>query len=166
MVECYAVGQLKVPGAKALPHMEKTGQLGLERLADPDGLYELLPLADFAISTVTLTGQTRHLLAMPVFRRLKKTAFVINISRGPIVNEDDLLDALDQGLIAGAGLDVLNQEPPAPGHPLAGHPRVVVTPHTAGVTEPSFDALGKAVAGNINRLKKGEAILNEASPLC
>jgi phosphoglycerate dehydrogenase-like enzyme len=145
----------------AAPEMAR--QLGLERLESPDQLYDLLPLADFVISTVTLTPETRHLLAMPVFERMMPSAFVINISRGPIVNEDDLLDALDKGLIAGAGLDVLNQEPPAQGHPLVNHPHVVVTPHTAGVTEQSFDALGRAVAENINRLKRGEAVLNQAA---
>ncbi len=74
------------------------------------------------------------------------------------------IEALDKGIIAGAGLDVLNQEPPVPGHPLVNHPRIVVTPHTAGVTVQSFNALGRAVAENIHRLRSGEAVLNNAAP--
>ncbi len=153
---------MTVIGTELYASAETARELGLDRLLSPDRLHELLPLADFVISTVTLTPETRHLLAMPVFERMKPAAFVINISRGPIVNEDDLLNAIDGGLIAGAGLDVLNQEPPAPGHPLVNHPQVVVTPHTAGVTEQSFDALGRAVAENINRLRRGDVVLNQA----
>lgn len=138
-------------------------ELGLDRIETPDKLAELLPLADFVISTVTLTPETRDLLSMPVFEKMKPGAFVINISRGPIVNEEDLLAAIENGQIAGAGLDVLNQEPPAAGHSLVNHSQVVITPHTAGVTEQSFTALGQAVAKNINRLKRGEEIQNQAS---
>jgi phosphoglycerate dehydrogenase-like enzyme len=70
---------------------------------------------------------------------------------------------LDKGLIAGAGLDVLAGEPPAPDHPLVNHDKVIVTPHTAGVTEQSFNALGRAVAQNIERLKRGEPLQNVAN---
>jgi phosphoglycerate dehydrogenase-like enzyme len=139
-------------------------RLGLELLAHPNRLNELLPLADFVISTVTLTAETRGMLNIAVFERMKPTAFVINISRGPIVNEDDLILALDRGLIAGAGLDVLNEEPPGPYHPLVRHEKVVLTPHTAGVTDQSFTALGRAVAENVERLRRGEAVRNAARP--
>ena len=137
--------------------------LGLASLEDPSKLNDLLPEADFVISTVTLTPDTRGLLNHIVFERMKPTAYVINISRGPIVNEEDLLVALNEGQIYGAGLDVLNQEPPGSGHPLVNHEKVIVTPHTAGITRQSFDALGQAVAGNVERLKKGKPLLNLAS---
>jgi phosphoglycerate dehydrogenase-like enzyme len=129
-------------------------------LAHPSRLNELLPRADFVISTVTLTPQTRGMLNVSVFERMKPTAFVINISRGSIVNEEDLIKALDNGLIAGAGLDVLVQEPPGPFHALVRHEKVVITPHTAGVTDQSFTALGRAVADNVERLRRGEAVRN------
>jgi phosphoglycerate dehydrogenase-like enzyme len=138
-------------------------RLGLARFEGPESLNQMLSEADFVISTVTLTPETRGLLNLSVFERMKSTAFVINISRGPIVNEKDLLTALDRGLIAGAGLDVLSQEPPRPDHPLLTHERVVITPHTAGVTEQSFTALGRAVADNVARLKKGEPLENVAN---
>jgi len=98
-----------------------------------------------------------------VFARMKPSAYFINISRGPIVNEEDLYAAVNQGVIAGAGLDVLSSEPPDPGHPLLNHDRIVVTPHTAGVTEQSFSALGRAVADNIVRLKQGKPLENAVS---
>jgi phosphoglycerate dehydrogenase-like enzyme len=138
-------------------------KLGLERVEKPSKLYDMLPEADFVISTVTLTPETQGLLNGKVFERMKPTAFVVNISRGPIVNEADLLAALNEDQIAGAALDVLNQEPPATDHPLVNHEKVVVTPHTAGITRQSFDALGRAVADNIERLKRGEPLHNLAT---
>jgi phosphoglycerate dehydrogenase-like enzyme len=138
-------------------------RLGVSRLEGPESLHQMLPEADFVISTVTLTPETKGLLNLSVFERMKATAFVINISRGPIVDEDDLFKALNRGLIAGAGLDVLSQEPPRPDHPLLTHERVVITPHTAGVTEQSFTALGRAVADNVARLKRGEPLENVAN---
>ncbi len=136
--------------------------LGLAGLYGPESLFDLLPEVDFVISTVTLSSKTRGLLGREVFSRIKSSAYVINISRGPIVNEEDLLLAIDGGQIAGAGLDVLNSEPPDPGSALLNHPKVVITPHTAGVTEQSFSALGSAVADNIKRLKAGQPLKNLA----
>jgi phosphoglycerate dehydrogenase-like enzyme len=138
-------------------------KLSLDRVEEPSKLYDMLPGADFVISTVTLTPATQGLFNRTVFERMKPTAFVVNISRGPIVNEEDLLAALNEGQIAGAALDVLNQEPPPKDHPLVNHEKVVVTPHTAGITRQSFDALGRCVADNVERLKKGDPLLNLAT---
>lgn len=154
-----ALGVRILAADPALPHDVAAG-IGIDRLAGPEKLNELLPEADFVVSCATLTPQTKGLLNTDVFSRMKETSYLINISRGPIVNEPDLLEALDKGLIAGAGLDVLNQEPPDPNHPLAHHDKVIVTPHTAGVTEQSFKALGMAVAENIERLKRGQPLKN------
>jgi phosphoglycerate dehydrogenase-like enzyme len=154
---------MRVVATDVVALSETAVKLGLDSLEDPSKLNDLLPEADFVISTVTLTPDTRGLLNHTVFERMKPTAYVINISRGPIVNEKELLVALDEGKIAGAGLDVLNQEPPGSGHPLVNHEKVIVTPHTAGITRQSFDALGHAVAGNVERLKKGKSLLNLAA---
>ena len=154
---------MRVVATDVVALSETAEKLGLESLEDPSNLNDLLHEADFVISTVTLTPSTRGLLNHIVFERMKPTAYVINISRGPIVNEKDLLVALNEGQIAGAGLDVLNQESPGSNHPLVNHEKVIVTPHTAGITRQSFDALGQAVAENVQRLKKRESLLNLAS---
>jgi len=151
---------MRVMATDVIARPETAEKLGLDRLEDPSKLNDMLPEADFVISTVTLTAETYGLFNRMVFERMKPTAFVVNISRGPIVNEEDLLAALNESQVAGAGLDVLNQEPPAPDHPLVNHEKVVVTPHTAGITRQSFDALGHAVAENVERLKKGEPLQN------
>ena len=136
----------------------------LEGVYGPEALNRLLPETDFLISAVTLTEETRGLLSRDIFSRMKPGAYVINISRGPIVNEAELLAAVDEGLIAGAGLDVLNTEPPDPAAALLNHPRIVITPHTAGVTIQSFRALGQGVADNIERLRAGRPLRNLAQP--
>jgi len=151
---------MRVMATDVIARSETAEKLGLDRLEDPSKLYNMLPEADFVISTVTLTSKTYGLFNRMVFERMKPTAFVVNISRGPIVNEEDLLVALNEGQVAGAALDVLNQEPPAADHPLVNHEKVVVTPHTAGITRQSFDALGRAVAENVERLKKGMPLQN------
>jgi phosphoglycerate dehydrogenase-like enzyme len=154
---------MKVLGLELSPPRGLAEELGLVEVAGPERLDSLLPEMDFLVSAVTLTPKTRGMINRSVFVRMKPSAYVINISRGPIVNEDDLYAAVTEGLIAGAGLDVLTSEPPFPGHPLLTHDRVVVTPHTAGVTEQSFSALGHAVAGNIVRLKEGKPLSNTVS---
>lgn len=138
-------------------------RLNLAGVYPPGEMMNLLGRADFVISTATLTPQTKGLFNARVFEAMKPTAYLINISRGPLVNEADLAAALDKGLIAGAGLDVLNSEPPTPDHPLLGRDNVVITPHTAGVTEQSFDALGRSVAENVTRLKEGRELINLAN---
>ena len=154
---------MRVMATDIMTRPDTAEKLGLDRVEDPSKIYDLLPEADFVISTVTLTPETHGLFNRKVFERMKPTAFVINISRGPIVNEEDLLAALNEGRIAGAGLDVLNQEPPAADHPLVNHEKVIVTPHTAGSTIQSFDALGRAVADNVERLKKGAPLQHLAT---
>lgn len=151
---------MEVLAVDLLPRPETARNLGLGGLYPPEAFEGILPGADFLVSTVTLTQETRGMLDLSVFSRMKPTAFVINISRGPVVNEGDLLEALNTGLIAGAGLDVLVHEPPDPAHPLLCHAKVVITPHTAGVTEQSFTALGRAVAENIERLRRGDPVRN------
>ena len=151
---------MKVMATEPAPVSSLVEKLGLSRMMGPDGLYEMLPLADFVISTVTLTPETQGMLNHSVFKKMKPSAYLINISRGPIVHEDDLLSAVNSGDIRGAGLDVLVKEPPPKDHPLLHHDRVVVTPHTAGATRQSFDALGRAVADNIEHLRRGEPLEN------
>ena len=154
---------MKVTGIDISKPEGLTEELGLTRVERPDRLLSLLPEADFLVSAVTLTPETRGMINRSVFSRMKPNAYFINISRGPIVNEEDLYAAVDNGIIAGAGLDVLSSEPPSPDNPLLNHDRIVITPHTAGVTDQSFTALGRAVADNIVRLKKGKHLQNVAT---
>jgi phosphoglycerate dehydrogenase-like enzyme len=105
---------------------------GVTELHPPAALDALLPRADFVILTVPHTPATEGFMHRARFRRMKSTAFFINIGRGMTTRLDDLLAALQAGEIAGAGLDVFEQEPLPQDHPLWTTPNVLITPHMAG----------------------------------
>jgi len=105
-----------------------------------------------------LTPETTGILDAAAFAALPEGAYVINLARGGHVVEDDLLAAIDRGHIAGATLDVFQTEPLPDGHPFWAHPKVHVTPHIAGLTNPRTSAA--QVIENIRRVRSGEASLN------
>ena len=89
-----------------------------------------------------LTPDTRHLIGAAALASLPRGALLVNTARGGLVDEAALLAALDSGQLGGAGLDVTEHEPPPPDSPLRAHPRVILTPHVAGVTPAALDAMG------------------------
>ena len=116
---------------------------GVTRAATLDAL---LATSDVLSLHCPLTDATRHLIDAAALAALPEGAIVINTARGGIVDEAALLAAIDAGHIAGAGLDVVEQEPPGPADPLRTHPRVIVTPHLAGVTDRSMINMGVMAA--------------------
>src|SRR6202012_878505 len=104
---------------------------GGTELHKPEALDELLPRADFVILTVPHTPATEGFFNRARFQRMKRSAFFINIGRGMTTRLDDLVAALRAGEIAGAALDVYEQEPLPPAHPLWSMPNVLLTPHVA-----------------------------------
>ncbi len=98
-------------------------------------LGEVLQDADFVSLHVPLTPLTRGLIGAPQLRLMKREAILINTCRGPVVDEAALIDALNDGQILGAGLDVVEQEPIAPDNPLLRMPNVIVTPHLASLSD-------------------------------
>lgn len=100
-----------------------------------DQLLSVLPRCDYVAVTLPLTNETRHLFGEAQFKAMKPSAFFINIGRGEIVREQDLISALQNGELAGAGLDVFATEPLPADSPLWEMENVIVTPHTAGATE-------------------------------
>ena len=97
----------------------------------PDELDDVLPRADFVITTVPHTPETEGMFNSASFRLMKQTAYFINIGRGKVCKIDDLADAIESGVIAGAGLDVFEEEPLPSDHKLWGLPNVLMTPHVA-----------------------------------
>lgn len=105
-----------------------------------------------------LTEQTRGLVDEAALRSMKPSAFLINTSRGPVIDEAALLRALEQGVIAGAALDVLSQEPPSPDHPLLRAPNCLITPHIAWATHASRKRLLEATVRNVKAFLEGQPI--------
>lgn len=103
-----------------------------------------------------LTEETRGLVSRERLAMMKPTAFLINTARGAVVDEAALAQALNEGRLAGAGVDVFTQEPPAPDHPLLGAKNCVLTPHVAWATREARERLIETVAENLQRYMEGE----------
>ena len=126
----------------------------------PEHLDELLPRADFVILTVPHTPETEGFMHTERFGRMKRTAFFINIGRGMTTRLDDLVEALRSGRIAGAALDVFEQEPLPPDHPLWEAPNVLLTPHVAGYGPYLDDRRREIVVDNARRFVADEPLRN------
>lgn len=132
----------------------------VKELFRPDTLHAQLPQADFVIMTVPETPQTRGMMAAREFRLMKPSAYLINIGRGGCVVLDDLVEALRQGEIAGAGLDVFEIEPLPPQHPLWTMPGVLLTPHVAGVGPYLQERRTELLLDNCRRFNEGLPLRN------
>jgi len=119
-------------------------------------LMEMVRQIDFLSVHCPLVPQTRHIINKEVLDAMKPDAYLINASRGPTVDEEALIAALKENKIAGAGLDVLDQEPPATDNPLFSLDNVVLTPHVAGFTDEGKRRMGVTAAEDILRVFRGE----------
>ncbi len=121
-------------------------------------LAELLTQSDFVSVHCPLTSETKHLISKDKLKQMKPTAFIINTSRGPIINESDLIEALQQGIIAGAALDVQDPEPPELNNPLFFMDNVILTPHIGWRRLESRQRLIGLMAENIESFLQGKPL--------
>ena len=128
---------------------------GCEPVADLDAA---LPRADFVSIHCPKTPETIGLFNAARLRLMKPTAYLINTARGGLIDEAALYDALSSGRLAGAGLDVFEQEPPPVGHALHALPNVIMAPHVAGVTREAVDRMSEQTARNILSVLDGDPI--------
>jgi D-3-phosphoglycerate dehydrogenase len=138
------------------PVMEKAGVGRVE-------FAELLKVSDYVSIHSPLLPETRHLFNADVFRQMKPGALLVNTARGPIVDEAALAAALDAKQIAGAALDVLEQEPPT-SSPLFGRDNVILTPHTSFYSVESLEELQTKAAEEVVRVLAGQAPRNPVNP--
>ena len=134
--------------------------MGVAELYRAAALDELLPRADFVILTVPHTPETEGFMNRARFRRMKKSAYFINIGRGMTTRLDDLVAALRAGEIAGAALDVYEIEPLPADHPLWTMPNVLLTPHTAGHGPYLDDRRYEVLSDNCRRFAAGHELRN------
>jgi phosphoglycerate dehydrogenase-like enzyme len=133
---------------------------GVAELHPAEALDDLLPRADFVIITAPETPQTQGLFHRERLARLKPSAVLVNVSRGAIVRLDDLVAALRQGRLAGAALDVFEQEPLPSDHPLWTLPGVILTPHVAGDGPYLPERRAAILQENSRRFAEGRPLIN------
>jgi phosphoglycerate dehydrogenase-like enzyme len=153
---CKAFG-MRVIGIRRNPQQSEAVDLVLP----PSGLDQLLSESDFVVCSLPLTKETRHLLTIREFSLMKPSAFFINVGRGAVVKEEDLISALSQGLIKGAGLDVFEEEPLAAESPLWDMPNVIMTPHSAGFDEEHAKNTFDIFLKNLVRFQQGLPLINQ-----
>lgn len=132
-------------------------ELGVEYVTMDD----LLRRSDFVILTCPLTDETEHLIDAVALRRMKRTATLVNIARGPVVHTQALYEALRGGVIASAGLDVTDPEPLPRGHPLLDLPNVTILPHLGSATIETHRRMAEISMKNLRLGLSGEPLLHQ-----
>ncbi|MDX0007257.1 NAD(P)-dependent oxidoreductase (plasmid) [Sinorhizobium meliloti] len=135
----------------------------------PDGVRflsvdDLVSTADIVVLCCPLTPKTTGLLSRERIARMKPGAILVNVSRGPVVDDAALIEALERGRIGGAALDVFSTQPLPPEHPYFRQDNVIVTPHLAGITEESMMRMGKGAAAEAIRVMEGGLPVNLRNP--
>ncbi len=147
---------------KVVATTRTTARLPTEIVAMP--LQELLAAADVVVLTCPLTAETRGLIDAKSIAGMKPRSVLINVSRGPVVDEESLLEALKSGHLSGAALDVFSNQPLPSDHPFLKLENVILTPHMAGITEESMRRMGEGVVTEVRRIVEGKTPLNFCNP--
>ncbi len=131
-----------------------------DRIYSPEQRVEMISRCDYIVVAAPLTAETRGMVGEAEFAAMKPTAVVINVGRGPVIEEDAMLKALSEGRIKGAGLDVFTHEPLPAGHPFYQMENVLLSPHCADHTADWLDQAMRFFVENFDRFRKGEPLRN------
>lgn len=132
---------------------------GVDDVVEADRLADSLPGADVVVLALSLTPETEGLFGAEEFGLMEPHAWIVNVARGKHIVTDDLVDALERGVIGGAGLDVTDPEPLPDGHPLWSMPNCVITPHVACTSEMAIAPLAERVEENVRRFGRGDELV-------
>ena len=141
-------------------HGDKPHLACVSKIFVPSQIDEILGVSDYVVLAAPLTSRTRHLIDRHRLLQMKPDAYLINVSRGALIDQASLLKALGQRRIAGAALDVFEQEPLPPDSPLWNADNVVITPHTAALTDKLWKRHYALVSENLRRFLAGVPLLN------
>jgi D-2-hydroxyacid dehydrogenase (NADP+) len=136
---------------------------GVSRVYAPEELHEAIADARFVALAVPHIPATEGMMSTAEFERMRDDAFLVNVARGPVVDEDALVDALDVGAIAGAGLDVFETEPLPEDSPLWDFDEVIISPHKASATNRYHLDIAELVVENVRRFRTGEELKNQVA---
>jgi phosphoglycerate dehydrogenase-like enzyme len=149
---------MRVIATKRDPSRSSPGRV--DRLIHPNDLNQLLSESDFVVLSLPLTKDTQGMIGETQLKNMKRTGYLINVSRGKIVQEDKLIKALKQEWIAGAGLDTFENEPLPEDSELWKLKNVIITPHVAGLTPHYLERLTDLFCENLNRFLHGQPLIN------
>ncbi|MHA7270083.1 D-2-hydroxyacid dehydrogenase [Arthrobacter sp. HLT1-20] len=138
---------------------------GIETVTDTAGLPALVATADVLINTLPGTPFTEKLINAEIFNAMKPGTVLVNVGRGTVVDEDALLEALDNGQVSYACLDVFAVEPLPASSPLWNHPRVMVSPHTSALSAAENRLIAERFIENLGRFQNGEPLLHTVDPV-
>jgi phosphoglycerate dehydrogenase-like enzyme len=155
--QCFGMRIIAVD-VREVSDKERT-EYAVEWVRGPEALGQLLRESDFVSLHLHLTPETRHIIDTERLEEMKPTAYLVNVSRGGLVDEEALADALRAKRLAGAALDVFSQEPPGADHPLLQFPNLVATPHVAGQTDGTSKRRAAFAAENVDRIARGQTPL-------
>jgi phosphoglycerate dehydrogenase-like enzyme len=151
--------EMNVLGLRRVPQTRTEDSL-IDEVYESKQILEMLPRCDYVVVTLPLTEQTRGLIGDAEFAVMKKNAVVINVGRGPTVDEGAMIKALSQRRIRGAALDVFDQEPLPQGHPFYSLENVLLSPHCADHTSDWHDNAMRFFIEQLERFRRGETLLN------
>lgn len=164
IVGCGSIGRALIPALRALGTqviaVNRSGRpvAGAVRTLAASDAAGVWSQADHVVVAAPATSDTQHLVGPDQLRQMRRGAWLVNVARGSLVDTDALVDALDEGTIGGAALDVTDPEPLPDGHPLWTHPRAVITPHIANPATTLRSGFHERLAHNIGRYIRGETL--------
>lgn len=135
-------------------------EVGVDEVLTPDGLPDLLSKSDAVVLAVPHTPDTKQLIGRAEIDLMKRGAFLINIARGKLIDDGAVIDALRDGRLGGAALDVFTREPLEASSPYWDLPNVIITPHTSGAMQDYWTPLVALFSENLSRFEKDEPLLN------
>lgn len=157
---CGAGLGMRVVGSDPFVSAEAAAQMGVELLSQD----EVIAQADFLSLHAPNIPATYKMINRESIARMKSGAYLINVARGPLVDVDAVIEALDSGKLAGAGLDVFDEEPPVADYPIRFHPKVVLTPHSASVTDAGRARIERMAVERVLEFFNGERPKDVVNP--
>jgi phosphoglycerate dehydrogenase-like enzyme len=152
--------KLAAPFGIRISGIRRRGTGDSPRVLSPEHLPELLEKSDVVVLAVPHTPETKQLIGRAELDRMKRGAFLVNIARGKLIDDSAVADALRDGRLGGAALDVFTREPLEPSSPYWDLPNVIVTPHTSGAMQDYWTPLVALFGENLRRFEKGEPLVN------
>jgi phosphoglycerate dehydrogenase-like enzyme len=146
---------VRMTAVRENPKKGSGSEVGIERMYAPTEIRSAIAEADFVVISLMHTERTKHLFDAGLLNAMKPSSFIINVARGGVIDTSALVEALKTGKIAGAGLDVFEEEPIDPAHPIFSQ-NVVALPHIGGDTDAALEGITQKMAENIRRFASGE----------